>query len=494
MKKNTLSKTTLALRLFFLSILFIALSFFLPQKTKSAPPSSVRDTLSTSQLSYFGRLASGVTTGDSIVRVGTTYPSNTTNNLFIGDTIAIGTTGAGVGNSGPLTIYTIAGIGDTMTMQLNSGIGQSNAFAGAAVIATRSAIHTISFTPQSNSTGGFWEFLIKASNRVGETSNDGIPDQEGFDLGATTPSSGADGLGTRLKLTDVTCPNWGTGTTTAYSIGTTTIGTNLYHVVTCYLGVGGTNQIGTSYTAVIGKDLSTGSQLINPSPQTNSHTEGTADVYTFYIRHKDSSNTLISNDTFQGKIAVVESVRVTATIDPTLTFFIDSVGVGNGATRCGNALGAAAANTTATAVQYGSISLGQANDLAQRLSCVTNGTGYVVTVYEANQMKSNTGTTIPDTVCDGGCTSDLPAAWTSFSNSGWGYSLENVNVGVTIFNYTQGYKAFGAGPSNAKEIMKNTAKPTTTEQAYVCYRLTASTIQEAGNYENKLIYTATATF
>lgn len=491
MKKFTSKPNRKLTKLLALFILFASLTFLLPQKTKSVPPSQVKDTLSSSQLSYFGRLASGVTTGDSIVKIGTTNPSNTTNNLFIGDTIAIGTNTV----NGPLTQYILNGIGDTISLQLNSGISSANAFAGAAVIATRSAIHTISFNPESNSTGGFWEFLIKATNRSGETFNDGIPDQEGFDLGATTPSSGANGLGTRLKLTDITCPNWGIGTTTAYSIGTTTLNGSLYHVISCYLGIGGTNQIGTSYVATIGKDLATGSQLINPSPKVGTHTEGTADVYTFFIRHKDSGNLLIPNDTFQGKIAVVESVRVTATIDPTLTFMIDAVGAGSGATRCGNLLPSAAANTTATAVQYGSISIGSANDLAQRLSCVTNGSGYVVTVYEDAPMKNiSSGTTIVDTICNGACTIDTAAPWTTYTNSGWGYTMENVNIGDTIFSYTQGYKAFGIGPVNAKEIMKNTAKPTTLEQAYVCYRLTASTTQEAGNYENKLVYTATATF
>ena len=42
-------------------------------------------------------------------------------------------------------------------------------------------------------------------------------------------------------------------------------------------------------------------------------------------------------------------------------------------------------------------------------------------------------------------------------------------------------------------MSKNTT-PSAPEQAYACYRITASTTQPAGNYENRLIYTATATF
>ena len=483
-------------------IFLLAISVFnltKPQKVSSIPPSSVKDTLSSSQLSYFSRISAPITTGDSIIKIGVTgLPSNTTNNLFVGDTIGIGTTGAGVGTSGGLTLYIVQDIGNTQTIQLASAIGQSNAFINAAIIATRSAIHTINFTPQSNAAGGFWQFLIKATSRPGEIYNDGIPDQQGFDLGSTTPSSTANGLGTRLKTTDVTCPNWGVGVTTAYSVGTTTvINSNSYHVVSCYLGVGGTNQVGVGYSMAVGAALTSGSQLINPSANHTIANEGNADVYTFYIRHLDNTSTVIDADTVQGKIAVVEAVRVTATVDPTITFTIDATGVGVGATPCGlAAFGANAANTTATAVSFGSLNISAANDLAQRLSCVTNANnGYVVTVYEDGLMHNiSDGTTIPDTTCNGGgCTITVGTTWATYTNSGWGYTIHNLNVGVTTLSYPF-YRPFGNGSANAQQVMKNTSTPTTTESAYACYRITASTTQKSGNYENKLVYTATATF
>ncbi|MBP9817336.1 hypothetical protein KBC75_01080 [Candidatus Shapirobacteria bacterium] len=478
-----------------LSLILILGVFLYPSSLKSSPPTQVKDTLSNSQLSFFGRLAPGANTGDSTIRISLTSgtaPSITTNNLFVGDTIAIGTTGS---SSGPVTLFTIKDIGSTADIQLNTGIGQSNAFTGAAVIATRSAIHTISLTPQSNSTGGFWQFLIKASTGAGETYNDGIPDQQGFDLGQDVGAT-TTGSGTRLKVSDITCPNWGIGTTTAYSIGTTVVGSNTYHLITCALGVGGTNQIGVGYSATIGRNLASGSQLINPAPSTG-HTEGSADVYTFYVRHLDNTSTLISADSLQGKIAVIEAVRVTADIDPTLTFTISNSNVGVGGTPCGLAgFGANAANTTADSLAYGSIPLGVPNDLAQQLTCVTNATsGYVVTVYEDGPMHNiGNGTTLRDTDCNGiGCTPSSATAWSSYSTSGFGYTLQNVNVGQTATTYPL-YRPFGNGRLNAQTIMQNSSTPTANEQAYICYRLVASTTQEAGSYESKLVYTATASF
>jgi len=110
------------------------------------------------------------------------------------------------------------------------------------------------------------------------------------------------------------------------------------------------------------------------------------------------------------------------------------------------------------------------------------------------------GDTIPDTDCDAGdCTPASATAWVSdTTESGWGYSLENVNVGITAFNYDIGSsftaKPFGVGSSNSQTIMSNTSRPASPEQAYICYRIVPGTSQKAGNYETKLVYIATAVF
>jgi len=490
---------TKKLTIFVVSILTILSSLFFlfsPHPLNSAPPTSVKDTLSSSQLSYFANLGAGNSITDTLITIQTSgNPSNTTNNLFVGDTL-------GIGNSSTtaLSTYIVRDVGNTAQIQVNTGLSAENLLAGAAVIATHSAIHTVSFTPKSSITAGAWQFLIKATSRTGEDENDGIPDQQGFDLGSTTPTSGATGIGTRLQAADVACPFGASA-----SVGTTTvISSNSYHIIKCNLGAGITNPIDVGATMVIGRALASGSQLINPAPAL-SHTEGqadsSADVYTFYIRHLDAGDNVVNADTIAGKIAVVESVRVTATVDPTLTFIIDNTNVGSGATICGNTLNSAADSTTATSVAFGSLSLDAFNDLAQRLSCVTNAdNGYVVTVYEIDQMETiSSGTTIPDTDCDGSCDTTTAAAWdTDTSSSGWGYSIQNINIGTSLFNYDTGAtfsaKAFGEGSANAQQIIKNTSTPTSTERAYVCYRLTTSTTQEAGNYENQLVFTATATF
>ena len=482
--------------IFLLSLTSCLFLLFSPPPLNSVSPTSVKDTLSSSQLSYFANLGTGNSITDTFVTIQLSgNPSNTTNNIFVGDTLSIGDSATTA-----LSNYIVRDVGTTAQIQIDSGLSVQNLLAGGAIIATHSAIHTVTFTPKSSITNGAWQFLIKASSRAGEDENDGIPDQQGFDLGQDVGSTNT-GPGTRLKTADVACPFSATA-----SVGSTAVVSgSSYHIIECNMGAGVTNPVDVGTSIVIGRALSTGSQIINPAPAI-SHTEGqadsTADTYTFYIRHLDASDNVVDANTVVGRIAVVESVRVTATVDPTITFAIGTSGVDTGSTACGNALGAPADSTTATSVAYGSLNLAAFNDLAHHLSCVTNAdNGYVVTVYEIGQMEEiSSGTTIPDTNCDGSCSAATAAEWASDNtNSEWGYSIENINVGVSVFHYDQGgatfaAKAFGDGTANAKQIMTNTDTPTATETAFICYRLTASTTQESGNYENQLIYTATATF
>lgn len=455
----------------------------------AAPVTELKDTLSTAQLSYFARLGSGNDTGDSIITINTnsgTSPSITTDNLFIGDTIAIGNTT--VGGS---TLYVVNDIGNTANISLTTGIGANNITAGLYVVATRSAIHTVSFKPQTSVAGGVWQVLIKATGNAGENPADGMPDQGGFDLGA-------------LVSGDVTCP-WGAsaqvGSTVVLTSGVGAGATGPYHIVNCDLTIGDTNPIDVAGTITIGGTH----KLINPAPaqgHTIGQADGTADTYTILVRHLDSDgSSVINGDTTLGKIAVIENVRVTAVVDPTITFYLDNTNVSSvGTTRCGVPISSGASQTTATSVSFGTLSLGQFNTLAQRFSCTTNSkNGYVVQVYENSQLSTSLGTTIPDTNCDGACSTSTEAEWdtdTGTTNSEFGYSLEAISSSPVEFESSTNFtsKPFGVGNANAQTIMSRTVVPASIDRGYICYRVTASNTQEAGTYQNAINFVATATF
>lgn len=462
------------------------------QPIKSTPVTNLRNQLSTAQLSYFGRLDDQNTAENSLITVTTnsgSAPSINNYNLFIGDTVAIANATTGSTN------YVVSDIASTNGIFLNTPIDNLNVFAGAYVVATRSAIHTISFSPQSSVTEGKWQVLLKATGIVGEESADGMPDQGGFDS-----------LG--LVASDITCPWSATasvGTTVVLTTGVSVGSTGPYHLITCALPAGGTNPVGSGSTGTI--VIGDVHQLINPAPA-RSHTIGqanaSADTYTFVVRHIDSSNNVINNDTTIGKIALTESVQVTAIIDPTITFYVDSVGTSiPGLSICGATLSAGAAQSTATTINFGSLSLGQFNTLAQRFSCSTNAlSGYTVQIFENSPLtitSAGSSNFIPDATCDSStpCDVDTPNDWyQDSSNSQFGYSLEAIGSSPVSFsagaNFTA--KPFGIGYANAKTIMSRNTTPSAEDRAYICYRITASNFQEAGTYQNQINFIATATF
>lgn len=442
---------------------------------------NVRDVLSNSQFSYYAEVGTGNSEASSIISIntGSLFPSKTTNNLFIGDTVSIGV-------GGSQSTYYVRGVGSTANFAINTGISAISAVAGGSIISTRSAVHTVSFEPLVNSTGGYWQFLIKATSTGSEKSSDNIPDQNGFDLG-------------NLNAGAISCP-WGAtatvGTTMAVSSGSPAV-TSYYHVIQCALGAGITNPAGTGETGtiVIG---SGNTMMVNPTSSNSASQEGTANIFSFVLRHLDNSGQLI--DQSMGKIALVEAVRVTATIDPSITFIIDGIGateVGSTACGTGSTLSPGAIYTSGDQVMFGSLALSSFNQLSQRLSCVTNASGgYVVTVHEEGVMENiNSGATIPDTACDGsGCTTTNATSWNTVSSTSSEFGYTMINVGSSI-PFTPGYfKPFGIGAANAQKIMERTSLPNGIESAYLCYRLSVTTSQEAGDYEAKVVYTATATF
>jgi len=489
----------LSARFFSLLAVVILVVLALPKQLESANLTSVKDTLSSSRLSYVGALGTGNTAGSSVVTLKTSSlpgwaTSDDNLNLFTGDSLMIGTTNN----------YTVIDLVGTTAIEITAGLGTNDAQENDPVIATRSAQHTVTFTPVSQINNGYYRIRIKATSGTQAQSKDGIPDADGFDFT------------TNFQTSYISCPDSGTASI-EYS-GDTHCPSGYTCVFCNYSGVNSLAQktlnIGTATAS---------QQPINPAPSSTGKTAGEADTYTFYVDHLDSSYNLI--DSTQGKIAVIESVRVTATVDPTITFTITGVGVGN--TACGVPVDVTA---TATSVPFGSLTLGAFNNAAQQLSCITNAVGgYAVTAIESDQLNRiistglDTSTSIADTDCDGGsdtCNeSDTAADWVSDnSTSGFGFSLEDIDSSKIAFEYdatdcsgsnfttdvdcsacagnycAMRFPATADGGESALTLFKNTSLPTTTEDIYVCYRVAVATTQTAGDYTNSITYVASATF
>lgn len=472
--KSNLHRGLALLSIVFFSFVLVA---NINKQFQSASLTSVSVTLSNARPSFRGALASGNTAGTSLIYINTTpgaYPSTTSAQLVEGDVLRIG-------EAGSLGTYTVASTSSNAIISLTSVLASGDADAGDSVIASTSADLTVRFTTATAINNGKFRILVPSLSSD-TAAADGIPDAGYFDFGASAPT--------------VTCPtdggNYTFGSATAVA-SSVTINNVDYHAYTCpYTGNGG---VGTDFSS----NPITISSVINPAPKSN-HATGTADTYRVIVQHLDGSDNVI--DTTTTSIGVIEAVRVTASVPPQITFRI--FGVNSGTSACGETTTVA---TLPAAVPFGEVSIDAFTVAAQGMSVSTNATGgYAVTAIENDQLGRNGGACagvdgsglancIPDAGV-AGMDSTTTQAWASTSDKGFAYTIDDSNSTVTeAFNYSTGYRHFAdqAGGESAVTIFQDTTVADN-DNAYVCYKVVVSNTTAAGNYENYIRYTATATF
>ncbi len=484
--------TKFILFIFIFSQLLYLFLFNSPRIADSGNLTTVYDTLSNPRLSYVAGVATAAGTGTTIVDIDTTgNPDVNTNNLFPKDSVCFAD--AGLNGCKGNTSYTVASIIDADTFAISSGLIQALETTDY-VIATQSAVHSVNFTTVSDVNGGKIKVKIPAASA---NYNDGFPDQTGFDSNLLTNSN----IGT---YTSITCSG-GCGVT----FGTITLTySNGQHIIT--IPFTGTLAAGKQVTVTIGSSSDTRYQFINPAPAVG-HNQGTADIYTITVEETDSLDNVI--DATDAKVALIEGVLVSATVEETIQFFVRA-GTADSGTICGVSRTATSIDTTSTAIPFGSIvSTDTFYDAYQELEVRTNASsGYVVTIEQNDQMGKDgtvcTGASageaqncIPDTTCDDGtCTETTSANWATATNNGLGYSLENITGTDATFTYNESARTFSAKQlpdqeaGESKQNIMSKSSPTSSSKVNVCYRLSVSVTQPAGYYYNKVKYTATAKF
>jgi len=478
--------------------LFAIIAATVANKSQADSLTNVSVTLSNPRLSFRGALGSGNTAGSSIITINTTagaYPSTSSAQLVQGDVLSIG-------EADSLGSYTVASTSSLSTISLTSILAAGDADAADDVISSQSASQTIRFTTANAVANGRFRILVPAL-ADDAASSDGIPDGGYFDMGTSTPT--------------VTCPSNATATYD-FVAGTATASTQTiagvdYHVFEC--AYSGTGAVGTAFDAS-SNDAIVISSLINPAPESNHHT-GVADSHNIIVQHLDSNLTVV--DTTTVGIGVIEAVKVTASVPAQITFKI--LGVPKGTSACGVTTDVM---TTAAAVPFGDIPLDVFTDAAQTLSVSTNATnGYSVTAVANDQLGRSGGTCtgdptassnpncIPDSAGDGAVMSHLAFdAWDSSATKGFAYSLHDPNNSVSngsaeAFSYDQNSGACLGASFCAKQFADTENSETAqaifgsntvadNENLLACYRIIPSAVTAAGNYENFITYTATATF
>jgi len=463
------------------SVIFVISRLIFPTETNSANLKQTKDVLQSSRLSYAARVGVGTSVGSSMVYINTSasapFFSVSSSNLRAGDSLNIG------GTAG----YTVVDVVDTDQITVTPVVG-ANASAGAAIYLINRPQHVVTFKTASAIPNGKFTVLIPADDT---NFNDGYPDDGGFDFGGLGDTAVGTSVGVGTSATGYTFD-----TAVARLAGSTgcTSPANYHCYEFSYTGTGGTN---TDITLTIGTTGVGNSAPIAPAPAND--TEALAENQTVQVIQYDSGGGAI--DQTNVRIALVESVRVTATVDPTLTFTI--AGVAAGTTVCG-VPATIANNATPLSVPFGTMGLNSFKTLANTLTVSTNAYyGYSVTAIENDQLgkDGDTAPYIADTSCDAGpCTDTSQQDWATATNNGFGYSLDIVGTGgTTPFEWGTAGQFYArqfavANESESPvEIFSNTTKADS-DDVYVCYRLSVGSTQEAGDYENMITYTATASF
>lgn len=501
MKRNLLKKKT---TIIVLAGLLLAGAALTANQSQADSLTSVSVTLSNPRLSFRGALAAGNTEASSIIIIDTDtgdYPSTSSAQLVQGDVLRIGETSS-------LGSYTVASTSSLSTISLTTGLADNDEDAGDDVISSQSATQTVRFTTANAIANGRFRILVPALADDG-ASADGIPDGGFFDMTAAGPT--------------VTCPSNATTTYDFYSVtngndgdataSAQTIDGVDYHVFEC--AYSGTGAVGTAFDAST-NDAIVINSLINPAPKTN-HTTGVADSHNIIVQHL-SSGLVVTDKTAVG-IGVIEAVKVTASVPAQITFKI--IGVASGASACGITTDVL---TTAASVPFGSLPLDAFVNAAQTLSVSTNAiNGYSVTAIANDQLGRNGGectgdptaagepNCLPDSKGDGTNMSHTAFdKWDSNATKGFAYSLHDSNTSIENgnaedFNYNDGTGVCAGASFCAKQFADTEGGQSATEifgsntvadneNLFVCYRVIPSTITAAGDYENTITYTATATF
>ncbi|MCA9365722.1 hypothetical protein KC723_02410, partial [Candidatus Kaiserbacteria bacterium] len=205
-------------------------------------------------------------------------------------------------------------------------------------------------------------------------------------------------------------------------------------------------------------------------------------------------------DSGETRVAIINTVTVSASVDTTFDFTVRGVAPGtdvNGTTTTGS--------SSPLAIDFGLLEAGVASTAAQNLDVVTNATnGFVVTVQVDHQLLSSTGADI-DGFRNGGYDS-TPQPWEApngtignENNYGhWGVTSEDASVGAGLAD-SFGTELYASASTTPLEVFRHNgpADGTTVDvgTTQVGYTVQITTLQEAGDdYNATLTYVATPIF
>ncbi len=210
-----------------------------------------------------------------------------------------------------------------------------------------------------------------------------------------------------------------------------------------------------------------------------------------------------SVDSGETRVAIVDAVTVTATVDTIFTFTVSGIAGGDVTTIGSDPVGK---TSTATEIPFGELVADNATTAAQSLTVSTNAAnGFVVTVAADQQLTSSNGADI-DGFADGDFTS-TPAPWASPSGSlgaeneagHWALTSSDDTLTAGLSDLYSGGVNFVSASTTPVEVFRHDGPADATNPgegtAEVLYKIEVTSLQEAADdYTATLTYVATPVF
>lgn len=151
-----------------------------------------------------------------------------------------------------------------------------------------------------------------------------------------------------------------------------------------------------------------------------------------------------------------------------------------------------------TNINLGELVPGTLSTATTNLTVYSGGAGqYQVTAIEEGPLITQSGSAIPDTICDGGgntCSESLAKVWSSHSAYGFGYSMSGNNIPADFINSNY-YRPF---PDRTSAESPATVMTSTNvgknRQSTVTFKTNISSIQPAGSYQTVINFVATPSY
>jgi len=237
---------------------------------------------------------------------------------------------------------------------------------------------------------------------------------------------------------------------------------------------------------------------------TNDGTADTQIINPATVQSYEINVTVGSADSGETRVAIVDSVTVTATVDTIFTFTVEGQ----------TALAGAGFSTsddptqdsTATSIPFGELEANTPVSASQSLEVSTNAAnGFVVTVAVDQQLTSSNGAVI-DSFVDGGNTS-VPTPWAEpngdlgvANEAGhWGLTSNDTTLTGTLTDLYTGGTEFVAASTDPVEVFRHDGpsdgQVAGSGTAQVLYKVEITALQEAADdYTATLTYVATPVF